>query len=142
MLYLAYGSNLNLDQMAVRCPDAEPLHGIQLNHFKLIFRNVADITEEEGALINLGVFSITDACEEALDRYEGFPTLYTKMYLTMDGEEYMTYTMHRDAIAPPSSGYYDCIKQGYQHWGFETDLLEAAQRNSFAMRWGLGEMRA
>ena len=135
MLYLAYGSNLNLNQMAIRCPAAEPLHGIQLPHFKLIFRNVADITVDEDGVINLGVFNITEACEDALDRYEGFPTLYTKMYLNMDGQEYMTYTMTRDSIEPPSTGYYECIEQGYRDWGFDTALLERAKRHSLTHKF-------
>ena len=31
-LYFAYGSNLNLDQMARRCPDAEPVGFLLLRH--------------------------------------------------------------------------------------------------------------
>ena len=135
MLYLAYGSNLNLEQMAWRCPKAEPLYGLQLNGFRLIFRGVADITQDEDAQINLGVFKITDECEVALDRYEGFPELYDKMYITMDGEEFMTYQMVGHRIYPPSEGYYRSIEQGYRDFGFDTELLRKAKSHSQLRRY-------
>ena len=37
-LYFAYGSNLNLDQMARRCPDAEPVGRVRLDGYRLAFR--------------------------------------------------------------------------------------------------------
>ena len=37
-LYLAYGSNLNLQQMAYRCPTARVVATTYLEHYKLTFR--------------------------------------------------------------------------------------------------------
>ena len=36
--YLAYGSNMNLEQMAARCPGAKPLGTAVLHDYKLVFR--------------------------------------------------------------------------------------------------------
>tara|TARA_R100000406_G_C3019516_1_gene100000 strand:+ start:95 stop:496 length:402 start_codon:yes stop_codon:yes gene_type:complete len=116
-----------MEQMALRCPNAVPIRGIQFKHFKLIFRHVADITAEEDAVINLGVWDITQECEEALDRYEGYPNLYNKMFVEFDGDQYMTYTMNESGIAPPSDSYYETIEQGYADFGFDTKLLEQAK---------------
>lgn len=42
-LYFAYGSNLNLDQMARRCPDAEPVGRVRLDGYRLAFRRTVDV---------------------------------------------------------------------------------------------------
>ena len=36
--YLAYGSNLNLEQMAHRCPTAKPVGPVVLKDYQLLFR--------------------------------------------------------------------------------------------------------
>ena len=37
-LYFAYGSNINLDQMAHRCPAAEVVGPVVLENYRLLFR--------------------------------------------------------------------------------------------------------
>ena len=37
-LYAAYGSNINLDQMAFRCPNAKVVGTSEIKDYKLIFR--------------------------------------------------------------------------------------------------------
>ena len=37
-LYFAYGSNINLDQMAFRCPNAEVEGPVTLDGYRLAFR--------------------------------------------------------------------------------------------------------
>ena len=37
-LYLAYGSNINLDQMDYRCPDASVVGPVVLENYELLFR--------------------------------------------------------------------------------------------------------
>jgi len=36
-LYFAYGSNINLEQMAVRCPAATPVCPVALDNYRLAF---------------------------------------------------------------------------------------------------------
>ena len=130
MKYLAYGSNLNLGQMAYRCPHAEPQYGMMLDDFTLAFKRVADIIPQKGSQVPVGIFDITEDCEAALDVYEGYPRMYTKMYLDLGGEQVMTYVMNATQISAPSKGYYDSIAEGYQDFGLDTSYLEAARKTA------------
>ena len=52
-LYFAYGSNLNLDQMAVRCPQAGVVGKAVLEGYELAFRRgVLTILPKEGSRVN------------------------------------------------------------------------------------------
>ena len=42
MLYGAYGANLNMSNMEVRCPQAKPMISFMLKDYKLVFNGVAD----------------------------------------------------------------------------------------------------
>ena len=62
-LYFAYGSNMNLNQMAFRCPDAEVVESVRLEGYRLAFRTngggngVATILPEEAMwTASFGVF--------------------------------------------------------------------------------------
>ena len=79
-LYLAYGSNINLTQMKYRCPAAVPLMPAELKDYTLAFRGggVATILPEKDSFVPCLLWSITPACEQSLDRYEGYPNLYHK----------------------------------------------------------------
>lgn len=133
MKYIAYGSNLNHEQMARRCPAARFLEAFELDGWALVFRGVADIEPREGASVWVGAWEITDACERALDRYEGFPNMYRKEWLDVDGTEYMVYVMNSTDVRKPSSGYVRTIQDGYADCGMPTDAwlkLHAACRES------------
>ena len=127
-IYLAYGSNLDMGQMEYRCPDAKPLRYILLPDYRLVFRGVADMIPAKGFVCPVGLWEITDACEQALDRYEGFPNLYRKEYFqnTKTNQTYMAYIMNRDGLGMPPHQYYEGIKRGYGHFGIDTKYLEEA----------------
>ena len=137
-LYFAYGSNINLDQMEQRCPDAVALETVTLDGYELAFRagGVATIIQHEGSQVNGLLWELTPKCEEALDFYEGFPRLYTKEQVTVtgnDGYEFqvMAYVMTADfARNPhiPSMLYYNGIYDGYEQNEMDTKPLEAALR--------------
>ena len=48
MIYIAYGSNMNMEQMKRRCPKATPIGKSMLKDYKLEFRGVANIIECPG----------------------------------------------------------------------------------------------
>lgn len=83
-LYFAYGSNINLDQMAQRCPDAQVVGPVTLENYELLFRGnlrgagVATIAPREGSTVHGLLWNITPECERSLDYYEGYPHLYGK----------------------------------------------------------------
>lgn len=57
-LYFAYGSNMNLNQMEFRCPDAEAVDTVRLEGYRLTFRmnggrrGVAAVLPEEGSHVD------------------------------------------------------------------------------------------
>lgn len=142
MLYFAYGSNLHLEQMARRCPAAEPLGALMLPDWQLVFRGVADVVRVAGAVCPGGVWRITSACERALDRYEGFQPaypdrgMYRKEIVPVDGlpdgeTEIMLYAMNSRGIYPPSDYYFDVVQQGYRDFGLRLGPLRAALRRAY-----------
>ena len=140
--YIAYGSNLNVRQMAWRCPFAEVAGIATLHDYRLLFRGSksgAYLTIEPypGAEVPVGIWEISDSDERSLDRYEGFPDFYYKRTLrvTMDNiltgdqkkVEAMVYIMHEDRpLAIPSDEYLQTCGAGYCDFGFDLEPLEDA----------------
>ena len=138
-LYFAYGSNINLEQMAHRCPDAEVVGSVTLAGYELTFRGrtdgsgVANIEPKDGASVPGLLWRITPKCEQALDHYEGVPRLYVQQDVTVrdaDGKEYavMAYVMTDLFREPsmPSPFYFQGIRDGYAQNGMDEKPLEDA----------------
>ena len=82
--YFAYGSNLNFEQMAYRCPEATVVGTAKLDGYELAFRRgYLTILPKEGASVEGLIWSVTDHDESQLDCYEGYPTFYDKETVTM-----------------------------------------------------------
>lgn len=132
-LYLAYGSNLNKQQMLRRCPNAVPLKGVRIKDLRLVFRGVADIEEHEGSYLDAGLWRITNHCEWELDVYEGYRKngggLYDKTFFEMsDGTRAMVYFMKRGGSSPPSPYYFNTILEGYRDFELPQAGLYKARR--------------
>jgi len=129
-LYIAYGSNINLKQMAFRCPNSKVVGTRMIPDYELEFRGVATIVPKEGAEVPVLLWEIDQRDELSLDRYEGFPRMYRKelFEVEVDGKirEGMAYLMNCGEIAPPSPTYYNGIKKGYEANGMDTSYLRAA----------------
>ena len=142
-LYFAYGSNINLEQMAHRCPAAQVVGPVVLADYKLLFRGntrrngVATIAPHKGRKVYGLLWKITPECEQSLDIYEGFPQLYGKQDVTVrdeDGRAFtvMAYVMTELCQEPamPSSFYYNGILEGYRQNGLPTAALKRAWEHS------------
>lgn len=81
--YVAYGSNLSVDQMAHRCPDATIVGTGVLKDWELVFRVHATIEPRPGCTVPVLVWAISERDEARLDRYEGYPRYYVKKYLSV-----------------------------------------------------------
>ena len=63
--YLAYGSNLNLEEMKFRCPTAKAIGTVMLDNYKLVYKGKTDdfsyltIEECEGTYVPLGLYEIS-----------------------------------------------------------------------------------
>lgn len=134
-LYFAYGSNINLDQMAYRCPDASVVGPVTLENYELLFRRggFATIAPKEGETVTGLLWSITPGCERSLDRYEGYPRFYDKRMVTVRDSEgrslsVMAYIMDERFREPmlPTTTYYNGILEGYHQNDMPTDSLKRA----------------
>ena len=146
-LYVAYGSNLHLAQMARRCPDAKVYGSGVIKNYRLAFYHVASILPEPGAEVPVGVWTISPQDEKNLDRYEGFPHLYRKenIKVVMENGETVTamvYIMNRDGMESyPDSHYYNTIYTGYRSFGLDTEYLEKTVNNIPSHSWGFAGIR-
>ncbi|MGI5965434.1 MAG: gamma-glutamylcyclotransferase family protein [Anaerotruncus rubiinfantis] len=140
--YIAYGSNLNVRQMTMRCPTARIIGTSEIHNYRLLFKgsktgSYLTIEPEKGCSVPVAVWSVTDQDEWALDRYEGFPSFYYKkeMELPITGiktgkvrrRKVFVYIMHEDRpFGVPSSFYMRTCAEGYRYFGFDVQtLLEA-----------------
>lgn len=139
-IYLAYGSNLNLEQMEWRCPYARVLGPVVVKDYQLLFRggnggSVATIEPAQGCSVPALLWEITPRDEEALDRYEGWPSFYRKeeITVTFGGEDIqvMVYIMNEGRpLGLPSHSYLGSILGGYESAGFDPLVLDAAVKAS------------
>lgn len=135
-LYVAYGSNLCLTQMSRRCPTARVTGLAELEDYELVFKGyrddaVATIEPKPGSRVPVMVWKIQGMDELALDRYEGYPSLYEKKQVEVAmGKETvnaMVYVMTPGHVfGHPSPGYLNIIREGYRNAGFDPAVLEAA----------------
>lgn len=129
-LYLAYGSNINLEQMARRCPNSKVIGTAMIPDYELEFRGIATIVPKKGAEVPVLMWEIDQQDEINLNHYEGFPRLYRKEIFEMEVNgkirEGMAYLMNYKGIAPPTAQYYNGIKKGYEDNGMDTKYLHDA----------------
>jgi hypothetical protein len=123
LFYVSYGRNMCEEIMRQRCRRAAKIGKWGIARAKLIFRDVADITDAESGrdFVPAGLWWISDECEGRLDSFEGQG--YCKLYWperTIDGRtgQIMTYQMITGrGVRPPEQEYYDAIVQGYKDFG-------------------------
>ena len=140
--YLAYGSNLNVNQMAYRCPNARPVGTGAIPGYELLFKGSktgAYLTIEKSAdsFVPVAVWAVTPEDEAALDRYEGCPNFYYKKELTLTMRETaggklravkaFVYIMHENREpALPRGEYVNICARGYQAFNFNPEALRRA----------------
>lgn len=127
-LYFAYGANLNMEGMQYRCPNAIPVKPFYLENWRLAFSGVATIQPSDGDYVPGALWQLTDECERSLDTFEGYPYLYRKHTVTIDGDEIMFYVMNSDPPQEPGISYLMTIAEGYQDWHLDLDDLWYAVR--------------
>lgn len=134
-LYFAYGSNLNLGQMAVRCPQAGVVGKAVLEGYELAFRRgVLTILPKEGGRVNGLLWRINAWDELTLDRYEGYPHLYTKELLPVQTDSgpknavaYVMTAPYCEKVQPPGATYLQTVLDGCRMAGFDPKVvLQAA----------------
>ena len=140
--YIAYGSNLNVEQMRYRCPDARIIGTSVISDYQLLFKgsktgSYLTIEKKKGASVPVAVWEVSERDEQRLDAYEGYPNFYYKtvMQLTVKGffngrkkkVDAFVYIMHEEReLGIPSSAYVRTCVAGYRHFGFDLKHLRLA----------------
>jgi gamma-glutamylcyclotransferase (GGCT)/AIG2-like uncharacterized protein YtfP len=133
MDYFAYASNLNKQQMRLRCPDAKAKLQAVLPNYKLIFTGwsrewkgaTASIMPIRGERVMGGIYEISEKDLQRLDRFEDYPATYNRInVLVLDdsgqASKAVTYIKNRQSDeGKPSPEYLAIIRQGYREWGIE-----------------------
>lgn len=120
MLYVSYGSNMNLEQMDYRCPNSKVVCNGKLKGWKFVFNVHADVIKgKKSDVVPVVVWDIDDRDWARLDMYEGYPSYYIKETVNVilengKKEKAIVYVMadNRKGISPPTKGYFDCIVKG------------------------------
>ena len=136
VLYFGYGANTNHQQMARRCPGAVFIGTASLPNHRLVFRGVADVIKTPGYRVTGALWEINRAHLAALDRFEGYPNLYTRgqraVAANSDRRPRATvYWMNQGhALAVPYESYLGALIDGYLDCGLPREQLEDACRYS------------
>lgn len=139
--YIAYGSNLSVEQMAHRCPDAKVAGMAAIKDWKLVFRTHATIEPAKGRVVPVLIWEISEKDERNLDLYEGYPSYYYKQDMTvtmtdLDGKNpqeivAMVYIMSDGRpLQEPWKGYLDTLAEGYRRFRFNPYQLELALKEA------------
>ncbi|AQP52921.1 hypothetical protein CBF34_06000 [Vagococcus penaei] len=139
--YLAYGSNMNLEQMSKRCPDASIIGKGELDNYQLLFKGTypdsyATIIPNKGTVVPIILWAISEQDELALDVYEDYPNLYRKeeinVKINQESYQAMVYIMNGDpSLTPPTISYYSAILAGYLANDIPIDTLHQALLDTY-----------
>lgn len=147
-LYVAYGSNLNKQQMKGRCPEAKFVGTGLLQNYELQFKGSpygahATIAPKKGSSVPVGLWMIQSRDEKRLDMYEGYRKTGYRYY---DKEQIqvklpdgcraigMVYIMDQKMdFGQPTPGYYETVKEGYADCGLDQTVLERALQVSMEL---------
>ena len=141
-LYAAYGSNLNIEAMRERCPHATVVGTAQLADTGLEYRGrdtriYLTLVPKKGESVPLGIWSVTESDEDALDCYEIFPALYRKeirhVCLTerdtgviKDAVVFLYTMVDGMPLGTPTADYVAVCRTGFEDFGFDATILDRA----------------
>ena len=134
--YFAYGSNLDLRQMKMRCPLSKLVtkgslsgHGLAFNKYSGGWDGgVADVIRDKDSEVWGLVFEISDSDLERLDRYEGCykdkPSLYERWKAVIDipdgqvSDVWVYTVVKKQEFVQPTLEYLQIIKNAAVRWNF------------------------
>lgn len=146
MLYAAYGSNLDPQQMAKRCPHS-PLRGVGwLPGWRITFGGdgwdgpLPTLAEEAGSQVFVGLYDVTEADEKTLDSWESADSgLYRKLRLrvsTLSGEDpAWVYVLNDFEGGTPSARTLGLLADAAEAAGAPADYLAELRSRPCASGW-------
>lgn len=140
MYYFAYGSNLDTDQMAERCPGADLVGKALLPDYTLVFGGhspnwdgaPATVVDDQQVDVPGLLYRIDYREIRLLDKFEGHPVRYERcaeQVLPEDGgtREAQVYIKQLDGnYGHPPENYLSVLDEAYRELGFDRDVLERA----------------
>lgn len=120
--YFAYGSNLCADQMARRCPAATAGEVVSVPGWRFVInrRGVATLLPDAASQAVGLIWHLTQACERALDGFEGVATgVYRKKTTLAGGVPALVYLAAEERPGPPRAGYLEGICAAAARLGLE-----------------------
>lgn len=138
ILYFAYGSNLNHEQMKQRCPESKFISRVVLKNYKLVYDGygphrhgaVANIVPHTGETVWGGLFELSQNDLNRLDKFEGYPDVYSRKEASVENdkndiiEKVFIYYKKPEAIGNPSQGYQYIIVKGAEECGLPKDYID------------------
>ena len=148
MLYFAYGSHLDPEQMKRHCPESRVVGMASLDEYRLAFPRFSNDWEGGTASIHLAhgekmwgvIYELMDADLESLDQYEGYlgpddqHNEHDREHVTLelvradDGSiprrvRAWTHIARPAHAAPPSARYKACMIAGARHHQLPEDYI-------------------
>ncbi len=136
MLYFAYGSNMDREQIRERCPESRFITTGRLKDFRLVFSRwsedwgggVADIEPSEGDVVEGVVYEISANDLSSLDSYEGYPLDYFRAYvevMTPGGAELTVFAYFANPMGVylPTRRYLMSLKKGALEHGLSPEYI-------------------
>ena len=138
--YFAFGSNMSLDQMLQRCPEAEPAGIARLPGYRLLFSGfsrawggaVATVVKAPGSYVPGLLYRLTEADLARLDAFEGAPFVYERRRRRVRDATEAVRVAHVYGLAEmgwpgvPSAEYFRTIHAAYRKHRFDVQPLSSA----------------
>jgi len=135
MIYFAYGSNMDAEQMQLRCPGYRLLGVARLANYTLAFTRwsrawnsgTADILPEKGKSVVGALYDLTFDDLKRMDRIADYPNSYIRLDVVVEsgGETFpaMTYVAVRTGVFLPSRPYLDKMIHGAERCQIDAAYL-------------------
>ena len=145
MLYFAYGSNMNWDQMQDRCPSAQFICKAKLPNHRLEFtrqskkRGVADAVKNSGSDIWGVIYEINNNDISRLDKKEGFRpggnpndnayfrkecTVFKEGQQNSSLEVFIYFVQSKGGPYETDLEYKNLLVTGAKYWGLPKEYIE------------------
>ncbi|WP_067140519.1 gamma-glutamylcyclotransferase family protein [Oceanivirga salmonicida] len=129
--YLAYGSNMVIEQMNIRCPESKFIKTEKLYGYELIFKRTREgvyldlIKSDKKNYVPVVIWEISENDEKNLDEYEDVPLSYLKKEIDCSIGKALVYIMANKWTKEeiPEDKYFLPILKTYEENKFDENIL-------------------
>jgi hypothetical protein len=132
--YFAYGSNICIEQMHFRCPNANKLGNAKLNNYEFVINRhgLATLVAKLGACSEGVLWSISESDKATLDVYEGLQSnLYSLQTMIIEtrigATQVLIYIATNQDLGRPALAYMEPIVNAARHHGFSEAYVQSLE---------------